>query len=293
MTNEQLVILIRNAVSPADLMIQLWQQNYGLVRKIVNRYKSLDDIEDLLQEGFLGLHEAVRHYDPDTGVPFVNYAAFWIRQTIGRYVKRNGTIRIPEHAVIQVRAYRRMVSQWESEFGRKPTEWEMCRYLDVTLEMLRQIEKDGQMGKIQSLDKCVGEENDTQLYELLPDHEDAYNDALDELLQEELKTVIWPMVDSLPDHQPEVLRMRFQDGKTLKETGNVIGATVEQTRQLQAKAMRTLRMPRYSRMLRPFLDDDVIRSYGMSGTGMGAFERTWTSSTERAVLQLEEIGERV
>ena len=132
MTNEELVILIRNAVSTAELMLQLWQQNYGLIRKIANRYKSLDDIEDLLQEGFLGLHEAVRHYDPDTEVPFSNYAALWIRQIIGRYVKRNGTIRIPEHAGNQVRAYKRMISQWESEFGRKHTEWEICRYLDVT-----------------------------------------------------------------------------------------------------------------------------------------------------------------
>ena len=86
--------------------------------------------------------------------------------------------------------------------------------------------------------------------------------------------------------------MRFQDGMTLKETGNVIGASLEQTRQIQAKAMRTLRMPRYSRTLRPFLDDDVIRCYGMSGTGVGAFERTWTSATERAVLQMEEMIER-
>ena len=53
MTNEELVILIRNAVSLAELMLQLWQQNYGLIYKIANHYKSLDDIEDLLQEGFL------------------------------------------------------------------------------------------------------------------------------------------------------------------------------------------------------------------------------------------------
>lgn len=70
MTNEELVLQIRNAVSPAELMLQLWKQNYGLIYKIANRYKSLDDIEDLLQEGFLGLYEAVRHYNPDIGGSF-------------------------------------------------------------------------------------------------------------------------------------------------------------------------------------------------------------------------------
>ena len=70
MTNEELVLQIRNAVSPAELMLQLWKQNYGLIYKIANRYKSLDDIEDLLQEGFLGLYEAVRHSHPDIGGSF-------------------------------------------------------------------------------------------------------------------------------------------------------------------------------------------------------------------------------
>lgn len=125
MTNEELVILIRSGEDVKENMLLLWKQNYRLICKIANRYKSLDDIEDLLQEGFLGLHEAVRHYDPDTGVPFVNYAALWIRQAISRYVKSNGTVRIPEHAGNRVRAYKRMISQWGFEFGRKPTEWEI------------------------------------------------------------------------------------------------------------------------------------------------------------------------
>lgn len=291
MTNEELVILIRNAVSPAELMLQLWQQNYGLIYKIANRYKSLDDIEDLLQEGFLGLYEAMRHYDPDTGVPFVNYAALWIRQAISLYVKSNGTVRIPEHAGNRVRAYKRMISQWGFEFGRKPTEWEICRYLDITPEMVRQIEKDGQMGQIQSLDVPIGEEEDSSMYDLVSGTSDLENDVAERVQQEQLRDEVWKAVDSLPKEQSAVIRMRYQHGCTLKEAGKALGINVSQAKTIESKAFRELRKPSRSRRLRLFLEDD-IRSRSISGNGVGSFQSSGMSSTERAAFWMEGDFER-
>lgn len=291
MTNEQLVILIRNSVSPAELMLQLWQQNYGLIYKITNRYKSLDDIEDLLQEGFLGLYTAVQYYKADTGVPFVNYAALWIRQTIGRYVKSNGTVRIPEHAGNQVRAYKRMISQWESEFGRKPTEWEICRYLDIAPGIVRQIEKDGQMGQIQSLDVPIGEEEDSSMYDLVPGTSDLENDVVERVQQEQLRDEVWKAVDSLPEEQSAVIRMRYQHGCTLKEAGKALGINVSQAKTIESKAFRELRKPSRSMRLMPFLEDD-IRSRAMSGNGVSSFQRSGMSSTEMAALWMENDFER-
>ncbi|MGN0263951.1 MAG: sigma-70 family RNA polymerase sigma factor [Oliverpabstia sp.] len=291
MTNEQFVHMIQNAVSPAELMLQLWQQNYGLIYRIANRYKSLDDIEDLLQEGFLGLYEAVRHYDPETGVPFVNYAALWIRQAIGRYVKSNGTVRIPEHAGNQVRAYRRMVSRWESEFGRKPTEGEICRYLDVTPGMLRQIEKDGQMGQIQSLDVPLGEEEDSSMYDLVPGNSDQEEEIVERMQQEQLRDEVWKIVDNLPEEQSTIIRMRYQHGCTLKEAGEALGISISQAKTVESKAFREIRKPSNSRRLMLFLEDD-IRSRAMSGNGVSSFQNSWTSSTERTALWMEGDMER-
>lgn len=287
LTNEQLVSQIRNAVSPAELMLQLWQQNYRLIYKIASRYKSLDDIEDLLPEGFLGLHEAVRHYDPDTGVPFVNYAALWIQQAISRYVKSNGTVRIPEHAGNQVRAYRRMISRWESEFGRKPTEWEMCHYLNVTLGMLRQIEKDDQMGKIGSLDVPIGEEEDGSMYDMVPGNSDQEKEIVERLQQEQLRDEVWKVVDNLPEEQSIIIRMRYQHGCTLKEAGEYLGISVSQARTIESKALREIRKPSNSRRIRLLLEDD-IRSRAMSWNGASSFQNSWTSSTERAALWMED-----
>ena len=291
MTNEQLVPMIQNTVSPAELMLQLWQQNYGLIYRIANRYKSLDDIEDLLQEGFLGLYEAVRHYDPDTEVPFANYAALWIRQDIGRYVKSNGTVRIPEHAGNQVRAYRRMISRWESEFGRKPTEGEMCRYLDITPGMLRQIEKDGQMGQIGSLDVPIGEEEDSSMYDMVPSVSDQEAEIVERMQQEQLRDEVWKIVDSLPEEQSAIIRMRYQHGCTLKEAGESLGMSISQAKTMESKAFREIRKPSNSRRLMPFLKDN-IRIRAMSGNGVGSFQRSGMSSTERAALWIEGDMER-
>ena len=290
MTNDQLVLRIRAGEDAAGNMLQLWQQNQGIISKLAGKHKSMAEEEDLKQEGFLGLCEAVQRWEPDGGASFVSYAIFWIKQRMSRYVKGNGTIRIPEHAGNRVRAYQRMVSQWLSEFGRKPTEYEISRYLDVSLGIVRQIEKNAQMGQIQSLDMPIGEEEDSTMYDLAPGSDDPEESVLDRVQKEQLRAVVWPSVDGLPGQQPAVIRMRFQDRRTLKETGEALGVNPERARQIEANAFRELRKPSRSRQLRPFLDDQ-IKSMALSGNGVSSFQNTWTSSTEKAALLMEEWEE--
>ena len=105
--------------------------------------------------------------------------------------------------------------------------------------------------------------------------------------QEELKAVIWPLVDALPGKAPEVIRARFLEGKTLKETGQQIGTNIEAARQWQEKGFRELRKPAARKKLIPFVrEGERIYSRGLVGNGVGAFNRTWTSSTERAAIDL-------
>lgn len=193
---------------------------------------------------------------------------------------------MPVHRRGQIRKYRKIRQQFLTILNREPAEWELCRLLDVSRNVQQQIKADSEREKVQSLDAYVDEENNTPLSDLIADKEDVYEVVLDNVQQEELKAVIWPMVDSLPDNEPMVIRMRFQEGKTLKETGKILGVSLSYAGQLQDKAMRTLRMSRYSRVLRSYLDDGAIRSYGMNGTGVNTFNRTWTSSTERIAMKL-------
>ena len=158
MTNEQLVIRIKAGIDVADNMLQLWQQNRGFIHKIVNQYKVFAEEEDLEQEGYLGLNEAVRHYDPDEGVTFLRYASYWIKQYIVRYIKGNGIVRLPEHIQERIRKYNRIVQEWQQDYNRSPSDEEICCFYGVSEKMLDKVHKARIMAQIGSLDVPVGEE---------------------------------------------------------------------------------------------------------------------------------------
>lgn len=284
MTNEQLVIRIKAGIDTADNTLLLWRQNQGYINKIVNRYKNYAEAEDLQQEGFLGLCEGVEHYNPEEGTAFIIYAGYWIRQRIIRYIKGNDIVRLPEYAQDKVYAYKKMSAQWQQETGRKPIDREIMAYLALNYRQLEQLKKNLVMTNMNSLDVPVGDEEDSSRYELIQGVGDISDEVLEKVQQEQLKAVLWPLVDTLPGKQPAVIRGRFQQGKTLKETGMMIGVTLERARTIESNALRELRKPSRSRQLRPFLDD--VHNAAMKGTGVERFNQTWTSATERVALQM-------
>ena len=285
MENEQLVLRIQAGDNVAENMLQLWQQNRGFIHKIVNQYKAYAEEEDLEQEGYLGLSAAVEHYNSDEGVTFLHYASFWIKQYMSRYIKSNGTIRLPEFMQGRIREYNKMVQKWQQNYHRKPTDGEICHFLDINWEMLENLRKAAQMVQIGSLDVPVGEEGDCSMYDLLPSAIDEEEQTIEKIQHEQLCAVLWPLVDSLPGQQPQVIRARYQERRTLADVAKEKGVTLNAIRQQEAKGLRELRKPSKSKLLRPFLpEDDRIYSRALQGNGVGSFNRTWTSSTERVAL---------
>lgn len=292
MTNEQLAIRIKAGIDVANNMLQLWQQNRGFIHKIVNQYKAYAEEEDLKQEGYLGLSAAVEHYNSDEGVTFLHYASFWIKQYMSRYIKSNGTIRLPESMQGRIREYNKMVQKWQQNYHRKPTDGEICHFLEISWEMLENLRKAAQMVQIGSLDVPVGEEGDCSMYDLLPSAIDEEEQTIEKIQHEQLCAVLWPLVDSLLGQQPQVIRARYQERRTLADIAKEKGVTLDAIRQQEAKGLRELRKPSKSKLLRPFLpEDDRIYSMGLQGNGVGSFNRTWTSSTERAALRDWELEE--
>lgn len=292
MENEQLVLRIQAGDNVAENMLQLWQQNRGFIHKIVNQYKAYAEEEDLEQEGYLGLSAAVEHYNPDEGVTFLHYASFWIKQYMSRYIKSNGTIRLPESMQGRIREYNKMVQKWQQNYHRKPTDGEICHFLEISWEMLENLRKAAQMVQIGSLDVPVGEEGDCSMYDLLPSAIDEEEQTIEKIQHEQLCAVLWPLVDSLLGQQPQVIRARYQERRTLADIAKEKGVTLDAIRQQEAKGLRELRKPSKSKLLRPFLpEDDRIYSMGLQGNGVGSFNRTWTSSTERAALRDWELEE--
>lgn len=297
MSNEQLVILIKDGEDVARNMEQLYSQVKGFIHSIAWSYRGAGELEDLEQEGYLALYPAIDGYDPERGVKFLTYAERWIRQRIRRYIQNNGScLRLPVHCVEDMRQYERFVSCFATACGREPSDVEIRYYLRLTAEEIKEIRENLRKSRLGSLDSPVtgldgGE--DATVGDLVASDEDTEGNALDRLQQEELRRELWDCVDSLPGRQPEVLRMRYQKNMSLSMIGREYGTTPEAVRQLHAKALRELRRPRNSRRLRPFLEETgQIYSAALAGNGVSRFNQTWTSSTERVALELMEEGAR-
>lgn len=288
MTNEQLVIRIKAGIDVSDNMLQLWEQNRGFVATVAKKFCGYAEMDDLMQEGYLGLCKAVDAYDPDEGAPFVNYAAYWLRQNMQRYVMNCGcNVRIPIHANVRARKYLKLCAAYEAKYGRKPTDRELERALGVSWNVLEDVKKSAAMLQIGSLDVPVGEDEDASLYDILPGQEDVEEAVTDRIQAEELRETLWTTVDELPEHQSKVLRMRYLGDQTFKKISEQVGRGYQRTVQIHNDALRQLRRPRYRKKLEPFLDREIYSS-GLKGNGVGQFNRTWTSSTERAAIELSE-----
>lgn len=289
MTNEELVMCIRTGVDEAENMLNLWQQNRGLIHTIARKYAAYDDIEDLEQQGYIGLCDAVQSYRPEEGTAFSTCAVFWIRSAMQRYVNEcSCLVHISAYRRNDIAKYRRMCATFEREYGREPTEREAGRFLDVSLETLQQIKEAASMTTLASLDKPIMEQDgETTLADLQPGRDDVEGSVVDAVQQEQLKAVIWTLVDALPGKQAPVLRMRFQEGLTLEETGRRLGISWQGAREHERHALRELRKPKNARFLLPFLDE-YISVHTFHGNGARTFNRTWTSSTEKLALRLSE-----
>ena len=291
MTNEQLAARIRSGENVGNNMAALYDQVKDFIHAMAYKYHGQGELEDLEQEGFLSLYDAIDHYEADQGVKFLTYASHWIRQRMQKYIQNTGSpLRLSAGRQEAIRKYRKFCTEFQAEQGCKPTEAELCRSLWLTLEQLREIQYDACMTAVKSLDapiKGAEGEEDTTLGELAASATDPCEEVLDRLEQEALCSVLWQCVDSLPGKQPDVIRSRYKDNMTMKQCGQFCGISEAEARKQQIKALRSLRSGENAKKLRPFLPADAwIYSGALIGNGVDHFNQTWTSSTERVALEL-------
>ena len=291
MTNEQLAVRIRAGENVGDNMAILYDQVKDFIHAMAYKYHGQGELEDLEQEGFLALYDAIDHYEADQGVKFLTYASHWIRQRMQKYIQNTGSpLRLSAGRQEAIRKYRKFCTEFQAEQGCKPTEAELCRSLWLTLEQLREIQYDACMTAVKSLDapiKGAEGEEDTTLGELAASATDPCEELLDRLEQEELCSILWQCVDGLPGKQPDVIRSRYKDNMTMKQCGQFCGISEAEVRKQQLKALRSLRSGENAKKLRPFLPGDAwIYSGALIGNGVDHFNQTWTSSTERVALEL-------
>lgn len=240
-----------------DLMAKerLIESNMRLVVSIAKNYMASGiPLEDLIQEGAIGLMTATERFDPRMGYRFSTYATQWIRQSIGRAIDNKAkAIRLPAHISESLRKIDKSRAELHRQFGSEPTIEQISEHTGLSLKKMNSLLQTTQDPI--SLDMTVGEDDSTSLGSLVLDR--TAPNPQDELIAQEMRGEIEAILNTLDEREKVVMRKRFgfdeDDKSVLQQIGDELHISRERVRQIEAQALRKLRSAARKKRLRDYL----------------------------------------